>query len=146
MRKYSNRLISCVILVSALTTGLVMAGNELATLTPSANGISVTSSSSYALDVTVAGPGSLLIQQRLPAGESAYLQREGGLPDGQYRYEIRIIPSTPPSSTTGTGMEEASDGRSVSTKPPSVTGSTIQAGGFRLAGGTQLAPTVEAEE
>jgi len=146
MRKYSNRLIIYAILTLTLTTGSAIAENELATLTPSANGISVASSSSYALDVTVAGPGSFLIQRRLPAGESAYLQKEGGLPDGQYRYEIRIIPSTPQSSTTGTDSEEASDGRLVSAKPPSVTGPTIQAGGFRLTGGAQLAPAVEAEE
>ena len=95
-----------------------------------------------AVVVTMTGPGRIALRREFPHGQgiSIAIGEDGQRwPDGQYRYELRIVPRADfamPESLTA--REAGRDGRAESVAAPSPRAPLVQSGGFQIQGGSVL--------
>jgi hypothetical protein len=95
-----------------------------------------------AVVVTMTGPGRVALRREFPHGQGISIAvGEGGQrwPDGQYRYELRIVPRADFGMSESFAAREAGgDGRAESAAAPSPRAPLVQSGGFRIQGGSVL--------
>jgi hypothetical protein len=100
------------------------------------------------LTVTVTGPGSVAVRKEVPAGQTpAVAVGEGGTPwpDGQYRYEVRVVPRVDASVRDALQAARAQEDVSTGTTQAAAAPVAAQSGGFRVQGGS-IVPVSESPE
>jgi hypothetical protein len=93
-----------------------------------------------ALVVTLTGPGAIVVRKEFAAGQRASVALgEGGQPwpDGQYRYELRVVPRVDAGVREALqAAREAEDGAPAPTATNAGGESLVQSGAFRVQGGS----------
>jgi endosialidase-like protein len=93
-----------------------------------------------ALVVTLTGPGAVVVRKEFAAGQKASVALgEGGQPwpDGQYRYELRVVPRVDAGAREALqAAREAEDAAPAPTAAPTGGESLVQSGAFQVRGGS----------